>query len=67
VNVPQVLGDVLLINRPAGESKKLYDDLTSPKTFMMFTEEENAEEHCQIGASATSNARILGWLHELLK
>jgi len=50
-----------------GESKKLYDALKSPKTFMMFTEEEGAEEHCQMGASATSNARILGWLDELLR
>jgi alpha-beta hydrolase superfamily lysophospholipase len=50
-----------------GQSKLLYNALKSPKTFMMFTEEEGAEEHCQMGASAISSARILGWLDELLK
>ena len=45
-----------------GQSKKLYDALTYPKEFMLFTAEESAEEHCQIGAAALSHQRIFDWL-----
>jgi len=50
-----------------GQAKQLYDALTCPKDFMLFTVEEGAEEHCQIGASMISNERILNWLDETLK
>jgi len=30
-----------------GQARKLYDALTCPKEFMVFTKEEGAEEHCQ--------------------
>jgi hypothetical protein len=33
----------------------VYDALTSPKKYILFTAEEGAEEHCQCGASAISN------------
>jgi len=49
-----------------GEAKRLYDALTCPKEFMLFTAEEGAEEHCQIGAATTSQERIFGWLEEVL-
>ena len=45
-----------------GQSKMLYDALRSPKDYLLFTREEGAEEHCQIGASIISNALILDWL-----
>jgi pimeloyl-ACP methyl ester carboxylesterase len=38
-----------------GQPKKVYDALTSPKKYILFTAEEGAEEHCQCGASAISN------------
>jgi dipeptidyl aminopeptidase/acylaminoacyl peptidase len=37
-----------------GQPKKVYDALTSPKKYILFTEEEGAEEHCQCGAPALS-------------
>lgn len=32
------------------------------KKYMLSTEEEGAEEHCQCGASALTNQRIFDWL-----
>jgi pimeloyl-ACP methyl ester carboxylesterase len=49
-----------------GQPKKVYDALTSPKSYIKFTEEEGAEEHCQAGAPALSNQRIFDWLDETL-
>jgi len=34
---------------------------------MLFTREEGAEEHCQVGATRISNARILDWLDDKMK
>ena len=49
-----------------GQAKKLYDALTCPKEFMLFTAEEGAEEHCQMGAAMISQERIFGWLEDAL-
>ncbi len=45
-----------------GQAKKLYDALTSPKEWMLFTAEEGAEEHCQAGALFRAHERIFDWL-----
>ena len=47
-----------------GQARQLYAALECPKTFLMFTEEEAADEHCQIGAATISMARILNWLDQ---
>jgi len=47
-----------------GQAQKLYDALTCPKEYMLFTSEEAAEEHCQVGASALSHQHIFDWLDE---
>ncbi len=49
-----------------GQSRKLYDALTSPKDFMLFTKEDGAEEHCQMGSVLISNARIMDWLDGIM-
>lgn len=49
-----------------GQSRMLYEALRSPRDYMRFTREEGAEEHCQIGASFISNARILDWLDDAM-
>ena len=50
-----------------GQALKLYNALVSHrKDFMLFTKEEGAEEHCQIGALLISNARILDWLDDIM-
>ena len=47
-----------------GQPKKVYDALTSPKKYILFTEQEGTEEHCQTGAPALSNQLIFDWLDE---
>ncbi|MBU1695043.1 MAG: prolyl oligopeptidase family serine peptidase [Verrucomicrobia bacterium] len=49
-----------------GQAMKLFEALECPKDYMLFTREEGAEEHCQMGALSISNARILDWLDEKL-
>jgi pimeloyl-ACP methyl ester carboxylesterase len=49
-----------------GQPTKVYDALISPKSYIKFTEEEGAEEHCQGGAPALSNQRIFDWLDKTL-
>jgi len=50
-----------------GRAKQLYDALESPKEYMLFTVEEGAGEHCQMGARRLSNQRIFDWLDETLE
>lgn len=50
-----------------GQAIKLYRALKGPKEYMLFTAEEGAEEHCQMGAGFISSERILGWLDKNLR
>jgi len=50
-----------------GQPKKVYDGLRCPKKYILFTEEEGAEEHCQSGASALSSQRIFDWIDEVFE
>jgi hypothetical protein len=38
--------------------------LTCPKAFLMFTTEEGAEDHCQVGSPLLSAQRTFDWLQE---
>ena len=49
-----------------GQAPRLYAALRCPKDFMLFTNEEGAGEHCQMGAILLSNARILDWLDRIM-
>lgn len=50
-----------------GQSKKLYDALSSPKEYIYFTNAEGAGEHCQVGAYDISNERIFNAIDAFLK
>jgi catechol 2,3-dioxygenase-like lactoylglutathione lyase family enzyme len=50
-----------------GQPQLLYDALQCPKTLVVFTREEAAQAHCQLGASSLSNEKIFNWLDEMLK
>lgn len=51
-----------------GQPKKVFDTLTSPnKKYILFTQDEGAEEHCQCGAAALSNQRIFDWIDEVFE
>ncbi len=45
-----------------GEARKLYDALSCARTFMLFTREEGAEDHCQVATPLLSQQRIYDWL-----
>ena len=49
-----------------GQAVMLYDSLRSAKEYILFTEEDGADEHCQMGAIAVSNERIFNWLDRVL-
>ena len=49
-----------------GQAKVLYDSLKCPKEYVLFTELEGADEHCQMGAVLVSNEKIFSWLNEVL-
>lgn len=48
------------------QAKQLYDALQCPKTYLLFTNEDAAGNHCQMGALGISNMKILDWLDETL-
>ncbi len=50
-----------------GQAKHLFNALRCPKEYMLFTAEEGAEEHCQMGAIMISGERILDWLEDALR
>jgi hypothetical protein len=50
-----------------GQAIQLFDALQCSKEYMLFTGEEGAEEHCQMGAIMISSERILNWLEEALR
>ena len=47
--------------------KRFYNPLQCPKTFLLFTPEEAAGQHCQMGALAVSANRIYDWLDQVLE
>ena len=49
-----------------GQPQMLYDALTCPKTFMRFTADDGAEEHCQLGALLLYNHHLFEWLDTTL-
>ncbi|MBN2025229.1 MAG: alpha/beta hydrolase [Actinobacteria bacterium] len=49
-----------------GEAQRLYDALTCPKDFILFTTEEGAGLHCQMGAMLLAHQHIFDWLDETL-
>ncbi len=49
-----------------GQARQLFDALTCDKTFLNFTVEEGAEDHCQVGSPLLSAQRMFDWLEETL-
>jgi alpha-beta hydrolase superfamily lysophospholipase len=49
-----------------GQAQQLFDHLTCPKTFLMFTDAEGAGAHCEAGASRLAYGRMYDWLDETL-
>ncbi|MFH1386230.1 MAG: alpha/beta fold hydrolase [bacterium] len=49
-----------------GQAIKLFKALKGQKDYLLFTRDEGAEEHCQLGALMISNEKIFNWLDENL-
>jgi hypothetical protein len=49
-----------------GQAQQLFERLTCPRTFMMFTDADGAGAHCEAGASRLAYARMYDWLDETL-
>ncbi len=64
---PVLVVDVEHENSFPGEAKKLFDALRCPKTWLYFSEEEGAGDHCQSGSPALSQQRIFDWLDETVR
>jgi len=47
-----------------GQAEKLYDALSSPKDYMLFTAEDTGLLHCQTGALSVASQRMFDWLGE---
>ena len=67
----KITGPILIVDSEEdkdmpGQARTLFEALKPPKDFMLFTKEEGAEEHCQMGALLISNARILDWLDDIM-
>ena len=49
-----------------GQAKLLFDALTCPKDYLLFTEEDTAQLHCQEAAQAVANHRMFDWVDEYI-
>jgi pimeloyl-ACP methyl ester carboxylesterase len=67
--VDQIDCQVLIIDGTAedatpGQAERLYDALSSPKDYMLFTAEDTGLVHCQTGALSVASQRMFDWLDE---
>lgn len=66
IRCPVLVCDVEHEDSFPGEAKKLYAALSCPKTWLYFSEEEGAGDHCQTGSPSLAQQRIFDWLDETL-
>lgn len=68
---PKIAGTVLVVDSEGdrdlpGQARQLHDALQTARDYLLFTREEGAEEHCQMGAIMISGERILNSLDDHL-
>jgi Prolyl oligopeptidase family len=75
-NLADVAGQIrcpFLITEPAnesfwpGQSRQLYDLLTSPKEIVHFSESDGADLHCEPNGTGIRDLRVFNWLDETLR
>jgi hypothetical protein len=64
IRCPTLACDGISDSKIGGQGKIFYDNLKSPKTYLLFTNEYCAGEHCQLGASALSFQEKFDWLDD---
>src|SRR5688572_13774923 len=50
----------------SSNAKELFDALTCPKSFIHFSDDEGAGDHCEIFNRSMANRKILDWLDDTL-
>ena len=66
ITCPSFVTDNETDNVSVGQGRVLFDHLTCPKTFRLFTKAEGAEGHCEGMAPTVFWAAAFDWLDELL-
>jgi hypothetical protein len=75
-NLTDVAGQIrcpFFISNPAneaywpGQSRQLYDLVTSPKKLVSFSESDGADLHCEPNGTGIRDLRVFNWLDETLK
>lgn len=75
-NLVDVVGKIqcpMLITEPEdeafwpGQSRRLYDALTSPKTLVPFSKADGADLHCEPKGYGLRDLRVFNWLDAVLK
>ena len=64
ITCPTLVCDAEADHAFAGQPRMLFEALRCPKTYLLFTAEDAAEEHCHAGAALLLNQRIFDWLDE---
>jgi len=64
IGCPTLIIDGELDTLIPGQAKKLFSVLKCPKDYYLFTAEEGAGSHCQVGAWLLSSEVILNWLDQ---
>lgn len=67
IKCPTLIMDAEKDGIQGGQAKPLYEKLTCKKDYIMFTSEDGAEYHCQVGAKLIGNERIFNWIEKTLK
>ena len=68
--VKQIKAQFLVVDAEAedrGDAQQLYQTLTGPKDYLLFTEAEGAHLHDQPGAKAIGSQRVFDWLDDQLQ
>lgn len=66
IKAPVFVGDGQSDMFFAGQAKKLADSLGDQATYHLFTDEQGAGQHCQVGAFVLMNQVALDWLEDVL-
>ncbi len=62
VACPTLIVDAAQDHFLSDDGKQTYESLNYSKDYLLFSEEEGAEEHCQVGALTLFHERLFTWL-----
>lgn len=66
IQCPTLVADSTNDDNFPGQARQLYDALSCPKDYILFSEADGTQEHCQYGAKLYANGCIFNWLESVL-